>query len=149
MAEPGADTGELARLGEDGGKLGLVALPSLDEALAWRGLKVDDSAGNQIGKVSGIHVDASSREPKWVIVRLGVFAGDAAIAFEHVAEAGGRVWAAYTRSAVRNSPKLNADQSLNAGQELQLCEHYGILVEIGRAAEVAEREPDELTAVPA
>jgi hypothetical protein len=127
----------------------LVPLPSLKEALGWRGLKVDDSGGKGLGKVSGIHVDAESNDPKWVITKMGKFTGEAAIPFEHVAEAGGRVWAAYERDAVRNSPKLKAKQTLNSRQELQLCEHYGIRPKIGRAAELADRDGDEVNAVPA
>jgi hypothetical protein len=127
----------------------LVPLPTLKEALGWEGLRVDDSGGNSLGKVSGIHVDAESNDPKWVITKMGMFTGEAAIPFEHVAEAGGRLWAAYERDAVRSSPKLKASQTLNSRQELQLCEHYGIRPRIGRAAELADRDGDDVSAVPA
>ncbi|MGZ5333690.1 MAG: PRC-barrel domain-containing protein [Solirubrobacterales bacterium] len=127
----------------------LVPLPSLEEALEWRGLRVDDSGGGSLGKISGIHVDAESNDPKWVIAKIGMFSGEAAIPFEHVAEAGGRLWAAYDRDAVRNSPKLKANQVLSSRQELQLCEHYGIRPKIGRAAELADRDGDDVSAVPA
>jgi PRC-barrel domain protein len=123
-------------------------LPTLDEALLWVGEPVDDSSGERLGKVSGIFADAETGEPKWLVLRMGRLAGEAAVPFEHSAEGGGRVWVAYEREAVRNSPRLKAGQKLNAGQELQLCEHYGIRVGIGRAAEVARRE-GEVTAVPA
>jgi len=127
----------------------VVPLPTLEEALEWEGLPVDDWSGGTLGKVTGIHVDANDREPKWVIVKMGLLSGEAAIPFEHVAEGPGRIWAAYERDAVRRSPKMKSTQDLNARQELQLCEHYGIGITIGRAAEVADRTADEISAVPA
>jgi hypothetical protein len=122
-------------------------LPDLDEALTWIGQPVDDAEGHKLGKVTAFYADAESEEPKWLVLRLGRFAGDAAIPFEHTAEGGGRVWAAYDREWIRNSPKLNSGEDLNAGQELQLCEYFGIRVGIGRAAEVADREGGDVTAV--
>ncbi len=130
-------------------KLELAPLPTLEEALAWKGRRVDDWSGKGLGKVTGIHVDAEDRGPKWVIIRMGLFAGEAAVPFEHVAAAAGRLWAAYEKEAMRSSPKLSAGQTLNARQELQLCEHYGIRGSVGRAGEISERPEDEPSAVPA
>ena len=121
----------------------------LDEALDYLGARVDDSGGEKLGKVSGIHVDATSNEPKWLIVRIGRFIGDAAVPFEHCAPVAGRVWVAYLRDEVRNSPKLSAGQALSTKQELQLCEHYGIRSGIGRTAEIEKLDPDDVSAVPA
>jgi hypothetical protein len=128
---------------------GRVPAPTLEDALLWIGLRVDDWSGHSLGKVSGIHVDSESRDPKWVIVRMGRFAGEAALPFAHVAEAGGRLWAAYEREDMRRSPKLSSDQPLSGRQELQLCEHYGMGIGAGRAAELVKREGEDMTAVPA
>jgi hypothetical protein len=122
---------------------------SMEEALDYVGARVDDSAGQRLGKVSGIHVDATSNEPAWMIVKIGRFAGDAAIPFPHTAPVAGRVWVAYERDEVRNSPKLSSGQALSAKQELQLCDHYGIRTGIGRAAQVEGLEADDISAVPA
>jgi hypothetical protein len=136
-----------AKRGEDKGKK--KESLTMEEALDSVGARVDDSAGQRLGKVSGVLVDATSNEPRWLIVRIGRFAGDAAIPSEHTAPVAGRVWVAYERSEVRNSPKLSASQALSAKQELQLCDHYGIRSGVGRAAEVEELQPDEISAVPA
>ena len=122
---------------------------SMEEALEFVGARVDDSAGQRLGKVAGLHVDATTNEPRWLIVKLGTFAGDAAIPFAHTAPVAGRVWVAYERAEVRNSPKLSAGQALSAKQELQLCDHYGIRSGVGRAAEVESLQADEISAVPA
>ncbi len=130
-------------------KLEPAPLPKMEEAMDWFDMRVDDSGGERLGKVSGVLVDATSNEPRWLVVRIGRFAGDAAVPFEHTAEGGGRVWVAYERQAVRNSPKLSSGQALSAKQELQLCDHYGIRGGVGRAAEIEELQPDEISAVPA
>jgi hypothetical protein len=135
--------------GREEGKAATLTLPGLGEAVTWIGDPVDDSGGNSVGRVSGIHADADSDEPKWLIVRLGTFAGDAAVPFEHTAEGAGRVWLAYRREEVRGSPKLSAGQALTAKQELQLCEHYGIPASAGRAAELGDRDGEQVSAVPA
>jgi hypothetical protein len=122
---------------------------TMEEALESVGARVDDSAGQRLGKVSGVLVDATSNEPRWLIIKIGRFAGDAAVPSEHTAPVAGRVWVAYERSEVRNSPKLSPSRALSAKQELQLCDHYGIRGGVGRAAEVEELQPDEISAVPA
>jgi hypothetical protein len=124
-------------------------LPTLDEALAWDGLRIDGLGNKSLGRIAGIHVDAEDGEPRWALIRLGPLAGCTAIPFEHVAEGAGRLWAAYDRDWVREAPRFRPTESLTALQELELCAHWGIHEGQGRAAEVAERDAEEITAVPA
>ncbi len=125
------------------------SLPSLEEALGWDGKQIDGMETKTLGRVAGIHVDAEDGQPRWVLIRLGPLAGCTAIPFEHVAEGAGRLWAAYERDWVREAPRFRPTESLTAPQELELCAHWGIREGQGRAAEVAEQEADEITAVPA
>ncbi|MDX6606659.1 MAG: hypothetical protein QOD14_1199 [Solirubrobacterales bacterium] len=124
-------------------------LPSLDEALAWDGMQIDGLGNKTLGRLAGIHVDATDGEPRWALIRLGPLAGCTAIPFEHVAEGGGRLWAAYDRDWIKEAPRFRPNESLTALQELELCAHWGIREGQGRAAEVAEQDADEITAVPA
>ena len=126
-----------------------ASLPSIEDAIAWEGKQVDGLGNKSLGRVAGIHVDADDGEPRWVLIRLGPLAGCTAIPFEHVAEGAGRLWAAYERDWIREAPRFRPNESLTALQELELCAHWGIREGQGRAAEVAERDPDEITAVPA
>jgi len=128
---------------------GKARLPTLEEALAWDGMQIDGLANKSLGRVAGIHVDAEDGEPRWVLIRLGPLAGCTAIPFEHVAEGAGRLWAAYDRDWIREAPRFRPNESLTALQELELCAHWGIREQQGRAAEVAEQDADEITAVPA
>jgi hypothetical protein len=124
-------------------------LPTLEEALRWDGLRIDGLQGKTLGRIAGIHVDAKDGEPRWVLIRLGVLAGCTAVPFEHVAEGAGRLWAAYEREWIREAPRFRPQESLTALQELELCTHWGIPEGQGRAAEVADQDADEVTAVPA
>jgi hypothetical protein len=128
---------------------GKPPLPSLDEALGWDGMQIDGLQNKTLGRVAGIHVDAEDGEPRWVLIRLGPLAGCTAIPFEHVAEGAGRLWAAYDRDWIREAPRFRPNESLTAPQELELCAHWGIREGLGRAAEVAGHDADDVTAVPA
>jgi hypothetical protein len=132
-----------------GSKGGKPPLPTLEEALEWNGMSIDGLGNKTLGRIAGIHVDAKEGEPRWALVRLGPLAGCTAIPFEHVAEGAGRLWAAYDKDWIREAPRFRPNESLTALQELELCEHWGIREGQGRAAEVAEQDADEITAVPA
>ena len=124
-------------------------LPTLDEALGWDGMQIDGLGSKTLGRAAGIHVDAGDRGPRWVLIRLGPLSGCTAIPFEHVAAGADRLWAAYDRDWVREAPRFRPTESLTALQELELCAHWSIRGGKGRAAEIAERDADAITAVPA
>jgi hypothetical protein len=128
---------------------GKPPVPNLEDALGWEGKQIDGLANKSLGRIAGIHVDAEDGEPRWALIRLGPLAGCTAIPFEHVAEGAGRLWAAYDRDWIREAPRFRPNESLTALQELELCAHWGIREGNGRAAEVAEQDADEITAVPA
>jgi hypothetical protein len=88
-------------------------------------------------------------EPRWLLIRLGPLTGCTAIPVEPAAEAAERLWAAYDRDSIHAAPRFRPDEALSAEQELELAAHWGIGAERGRAAEVAEHEAHEITAVPA
>jgi hypothetical protein len=122
---------------------------SLAEAIEWLEMPIDGLGGKTLGRVAGVHVDAEDGEPRWLLIKLGPLAGCTAIPVEHAAEAAERVWAAYDRDWVGKAPRFKPDETLSAAQELELAAHWGIDGKRGRAAEVAHRDPDEISAVPA
>jgi hypothetical protein len=124
-------------------------LPSLDEALGWNGLRIEGVGNRSLGRIAGIHVDSEDGEPRWALIRLGPIAGCTAIPYEHVAEGAGKLWAAYERDWVREAPRFRPNEALTADQELELCAHWGVRDDQGRAAELSSKDPDEITAVPA
>jgi hypothetical protein len=122
---------------------------SLDEAIEWLEMPIDGLGGKTLGRVAGIHLDAEDGEPRWLLIRLGPLAGCTAIPVEHAAEVAERLWTGYERDRVNKAPRFKPDESLTAGQELELAAHWGIDEGSGRPAEVAERDPDGISAVPA
>jgi hypothetical protein len=122
---------------------------SLAEAIEWLEMPVDGFGGKSLGRVAGIHLDAEDGEPRWLLIKLGPLAGCTAIPVEHAAEAAERVWISYDRDSVHEAPRFKPDESLTAAQELELATHWGIGERRGRAAEVAGRDLDGITAVPA
>jgi hypothetical protein len=124
-------------------------VPTLADALKWDGMPLDGLGNKTLGRVAGIHVDAADRNPRWVLIRLGPLAGCTALPFEHVAEGAGRLWAAYEREWIREAPRFRPTESLSREQELELCDHWGIGEDQGRAAEVTGKAVDAITAVPA
>ncbi len=50
---------------------------------------------------------------------------------------------------MKEAPRFNPDEALSAGQERELCALWGIREGQGRAAELADRDDHEVTAVPA
>jgi hypothetical protein len=125
------------------------ARTSLGEAIEWLEMPIDGLGGKSLGRVAGIHLDADDGEPRWLLIRLGPLAGCTAIPIEHTAEAAERLWAGYERGRVNAAPRFKPDESLTAAQEMELAAHWGIGEDRGRAAEVAGRDPDEISAVPA
>lgn len=124
-------------------------LPKLADVEHWVGLRVDGVGSRTLGRVAGLHVDADDGEPRWVVLRLGPLAGSTAIPYEHVAEGAGRLWAAYERDWVREAPRFRPNEALSAEDELELCAHWGIREHQGRSEEIAGRDADEITSVPA
>ncbi|HEY6652503.1 MAG TPA: hypothetical protein VI028_00105 [Solirubrobacterales bacterium] len=122
---------------------------SLAEAIEWLEMPIDGLGSRSLGRVAGIHLDAEDGEPRWVLIRLGPLAGCTAIPIEHVAEAAERLWTGYERDWINKAPRFKPDESLSAAQEVELAAHWGIAGERGRAAEVADRDADEISAVPA
>jgi hypothetical protein len=122
---------------------------SLAEAIEWLEMPIDGLDGKTLGRVAGIHLDADDGEPRWLLIRLGPLAGCTAIPVEHAAEAAERLWCGYDRDLIGKAPRFKPDESLSAAQEIELAAHWGIDEKRGRAAEVAGRDSDEITAVPA
>jgi hypothetical protein len=121
----------------------------LVEAIEWLEMPIDGLGGKSLGRVAGIHLDVDDGEPRWLLIRLGPLAGCTAIPIEHTAEVAERLWTGYERSWVNEAPRFKPDESLTAAQEKELASHWGIGEDRGRAAEVAGRDTDGISAVPA
>jgi hypothetical protein len=125
------------------------APPPLKEALGWVGFRVDDMNGARVARVLGIQVDATDREPVWVVVKLGRFGKVTAVPYGECADGPGRIWVAHGRKVIRAAPPIQGSSPLTREREIALCEHYFIPPDRGRHAEILDRGAETLTARPA
>jgi len=123
--------------------------PSLEEIGSWGGHRLDEIGGGSVGKVEGAYVDAESGSVEWLLARMGRFGHYALIPARDAVAAPGHVWVPYTRDQIRQAPKIEPKHDVTRDRELELLNHYGVAGEAGRAAELARREPQAVTARPA
>lgn len=127
------------------------ALPSLGEALGWRGLEIDDVGGKPVGRVGGVYVDAEDGEPVWIVVTNGRRrrARAVVVPLRECAAMPGRVWTAQDRDAIRAAPTVDPSRPLLREHETAISSHYGVTELVGRHAEVVGRAKGLVTAQPA
>ena len=116
---------------------------------SWIGWRLDDLSGAAIGKVEGAYVDAETGRPEWLVVRLGRFGQRGLVPAREAVGGVGRVWVPYARDLIRNTPKVDGKSPIVCEWERSLLAYFGIAGEIGRAAELTERDPETITARPA
>jgi hypothetical protein len=99
--------------------------PSLNEALAWIGSRVDDIYGAAIGRLEDVWIDPGTGEPRWLLVKEGRFGGRATLVPVADATAGaGHVWVPYDRGVVREAPQVEPGAPLTQQVEATLRNHY-------------------------
>jgi hypothetical protein len=117
---------------------------------SWVGFDLDDSGGSRVGVVQGAYADAESGERSWLVAGLGRRRSKlVAIPASDCAAAGGRVWVAHDKEAMRSAPAVDPGRPLLREHELAICAHFGIGESVGRAAEVAGRDEGAVTSKPA
>ena len=124
-------------------------LPAVDETTKWIGRRVDGMGERPLGRVIGIHVDATDSQPRWAVIKLGPLAGTTGIPVEHLAAGGPkRLFAAYPRDLIRNAVRFSPNEDLTAGDERELCESLEMPPDVGRIAELERRRDKTVTAKP-
>jgi len=124
-------------------------LPPVEETVGWIGRRVDGMGDRPLGKVVGIHLDATDSQPRWAVIRLGAFGGATGIPVEHLASGGPkRLFAAYPRELIRGAVRFDPDEDLTAADERDLCESLEIPADTGRAAELERRRDKTITSRP-
>ncbi|MFG2502139.1 DUF2382 domain-containing protein [Streptomyces sp. NPDC048441] len=91
------------------------------------GLTAYDRTGEKIGSVEQVYLDDRSGRPEWVTVKTGFFG----MKQSFVPLAGARrqddqLHVTATKEAVKEAPRVDADQHLEPGQENDLYDHYGL-----------------------
>lgn len=124
--------------------------PTLEEAMSWKGHRLDEIGGSGVGKVEGVYVDDANGRPVWLLARMGRFGHYCLVPARDAVGGVGRVWVPYARELIRKAPRIEPGHVLSRDDERTLLEHYGVgTTGAGRGAELAERAAGDITSRPA
>lgn len=116
---------------------------TLEQALGWSGIKVDDLGGSVAGRAEIPLLDAVDGSISWVVIRLGRFGRRTALPIELFAAGVDRLWVPLPRTTIRSAPEVHPDQGMTCGLERSLGRHLGLLETSGRLARIVGREDSE------
>jgi hypothetical protein len=104
----------------------VAARPTLQEALGWIGLRVDDVFGVTIGTIADVvPAPGAEDEPRWLLLRGGRFGGHyTLVPFEDASVGPDNVWVPYERATVRDAPTVTPTEGLTHELDDQLDAHY-------------------------
>ncbi|CAM5260806.1 hypothetical protein SALBM135S_02389 [Streptomyces alboniger] len=94
---------------------------------ALKGLTAYDRTGEKIGSIERVYLDDRSGRPEWVTIKTGLFG----MKESFVPLSGARLHqdalhVSCTKEAVKEAPRVDADEHLEPGQEHELYAHYGL-----------------------
>jgi hypothetical protein len=122
--------------------------PTREEVEGWVGARLDEISGASMGRIEGAYVSEESGRPEWILIRVGRFGHHTVVPARQAVAGVGHVWVPWNRASIRGAPRVELGGALTAEEELALCEHYGIVKGLGRAADLAETPGEETTVTP-
>ncbi|MFJ9038937.1 DUF2382 domain-containing protein [Streptomyces sp. NPDC102406] len=92
------------------------------------GLTAYDRTGEKIGSVERVYLDDATGRADWVTVKTGLFGMKESFVPLAGASRGGddTLKVAYTKEAVKDAPRVDADQHLDQDEKQELYRHYGL-----------------------
>jgi hypothetical protein len=98
-----------------------------DQAQAWPGLDVFDREGNHVGRLTAIYAEIGAGEPRFGLVRTGLFGlRSVLVPLAGAFEEGGALILELGKEAIKGAPHLRRDEPLAPEIEDALYDHYGI-----------------------
>ncbi|GHB33307.1 hypothetical protein GCM10010331_20390 [Streptomyces xanthochromogenes] len=92
-----------------------------------KGLVAYDPDGEKIGGVEQVYLDDGSGRPEWVTVKTGLFGTkESFVPLAGARRDGDALHVAYAKSVVKDAPRLDAEEHLDATAERELYSHYGV-----------------------
>ncbi|MFG2721190.1 DUF2382 domain-containing protein [Streptomyces sp. NPDC048416] len=92
-----------------------------------KGLVAYDPEGEKIGGVEQVYLDDASGRPEWVTVKTGLFGTkESFVPLAGARHDGEALHVAYAKSMVKDAPRLDAEEHLDAESERELYRHYGV-----------------------
>lgn len=91
------------------------------------GLTAYDRTGEKIGSVEQVYLDDRTGRPEWVTVKTGLFGmKQSFVPLSGARRQQDELHVTATKEAVKEAPRVDADQHLEPGQEQDLYTHYGL-----------------------
>ena len=98
-----------------------------DRMLEFRGGDLTDEAGEKIGKVVEMYLDADSGEPEWALVHTGLFGSKQTfVPLRGATEEDGGLRVPHAKKLVGDAPHMDPSGQLTKDQESELYRHYGV-----------------------
>ena len=106
---------------------------------------VIDVNGDRVGSVGQVYLDDQTGQPSWVTVKTGLFGlKETFVPLEQAIVADGKITTPYSTEKIKDAPRVDPDKHLDADEEAQLYNYYGIAtivaVEPDAAAEAASED---------
>jgi uncharacterized protein (TIGR02271 family) len=99
---------------------------TIEELQTWRGKDVVGPDGKKSGSLETIYLDRHSGEPEWAAVKTGLFGSKVSfVPLEGATPTGDELRVNHDKSAVKDSPNIDADGELSEEEEARLYAHYG------------------------
>jgi sporulation protein YlmC with PRC-barrel domain len=91
------------------------------------GADVYDTAGDKIGSVGQVYLDAQSGNPQWVTVKTGLLGTkETFVPLRDATVTDDQVTVAYGNDQVKDAPNIEADDPMSQTGEGQLYTYYGL-----------------------
>ncbi|MGY0487280.1 PRC and DUF2382 domain-containing protein [Streptomyces sp. WG-D5] len=91
------------------------------------GLTAYDRTGEKIGSVERVYLDDRTGKADWVTVKTGLFGmKETFVPLRGATHDDERLNVRYTKEAVKDAPRVDADQHLDEDEKTELYAHYGM-----------------------
>jgi hypothetical protein len=101
-----------------------MTAPDIDKALSWRGRKVRDEDGEELGRLTELYLDGESR-PAWAGVKRGLLGGkETIVPLAGATETDGDLRLPYHRRMFDEAPDVDPDVELTEEEESVLRDHW-------------------------
>ncbi|MFD8565416.1 DUF2382 domain-containing protein [Streptomyces sp. NPDC059639] len=113
------------------------------------GLTAYDRTGEKIGSVERVYLDDRTGKPGWATVKTGLFGmKETFVPLGGASRTDDRLQVMYTKEAVKDAPRVDADQHLDEAEQQELYAHYGLTRSTGAAAGTTGNRPERPAAAP-
>jgi uncharacterized protein (TIGR02271 family) len=102
-------------------------MPVAQDKLSWRGQDMVDRAGEKVGRIEEIYLDAETDQPEWALVHTGLFGTKQTfVPIRDARPSDEGVSVPFDKAQIKDAPKVDADGRLSQSEEADLYRHYGM-----------------------